>query len=156
MLRNMLRARPDNEPVPDWFVENLLRDYLNQKFLLNPPLEPKEGTDFKALKEHDETEVEVSDNESYQKEFTKNQVRVLNYLSQQFSYEELKELAETDETELPTDLQTKWQDIIKLFGERTDYVDKMDYWVKSTRWAKWAVDNWSEACAPNDAPNDSL
>ena len=25
----------DNEPVPEWFVDNLLRDYLNQKFLLN-------------------------------------------------------------------------------------------------------------------------
>ena len=34
-------ARPDDEPVPDWFVENLLRDYLNQKFLLDPPLEQK-------------------------------------------------------------------------------------------------------------------
>ena len=29
---------PDDKPVPEWFVENLLRDYLNQKFLLNPPL----------------------------------------------------------------------------------------------------------------------
>ena len=34
-------TRPDNEPVPEWFVENLLRDYLNQKFLLNPPLPVK-------------------------------------------------------------------------------------------------------------------
>ena len=34
-------TRPDNEPVPDWFVENLLRDYLNQKFLLSPPLPVK-------------------------------------------------------------------------------------------------------------------
>ena len=30
-----------DEPVPEWFVENLLRDYLNQKFLLNPPLPTK-------------------------------------------------------------------------------------------------------------------
>ena len=139
-------ARPDDEPVPEWFVENLLRDYLNQKFLLDPPLEPKAGTDFKALKEHDETEVEVSDNESYQKEFTNGQVRVLNYLSKEFTYDELKQLSNTDETELPSEIHTKWDDIIKLFGERTDYGDRMDYWVKSTRWAKWAVDNWSEAC----------
>ena len=27
-------TRPDTETVPEWFVENLLRDYLNQKFLL--------------------------------------------------------------------------------------------------------------------------
>ena len=146
-------SKPDNEPVPDWFVENLLRDYLNQKFLLNPPLEPKEGTDFKALKEHDETDVEVSDNESYQKEFTKNEVRVLNYLSNQFGYEELAQISSTDETELPSELQRKWDDTIKLFGERTDYVERVDYWVKSTRWAKWAVDNWNEACdGPDDTP----
>ena len=41
MLLIMHHTRPDNEPVPEWFVENLLRDYLNQKFLLNPPLPVK-------------------------------------------------------------------------------------------------------------------
>ena len=34
-------SQPDSRPVPDWFVENLLRDYLNQKFLLDPPLPVK-------------------------------------------------------------------------------------------------------------------
>ena len=123
--------------------------------MLNPPLLPKEGTDFDIVKEHDETEVEVSDNESYQKEFTKSQVRVLNYLSNQFGYEELEQISSTDETELPSELQRKWDDIIKLFGESTVYYSKVDYWVKSTRWAKWAVDNWNEACdGPDDTPCD--
>jgi len=40
-VANYASTRPDNEPVPEWFVENLLRDYLNQKFLLNPPLPVK-------------------------------------------------------------------------------------------------------------------
>jgi len=40
-------SKPDNEPVPDWFVENLLRDYLNQKFLLDPPLPVKYGVETK-------------------------------------------------------------------------------------------------------------
>jgi len=48
-------ARPDNEPVPDWFVENLLRDYLNQKFLLDPPLQPKKGIEFEELRTIDES-----------------------------------------------------------------------------------------------------
>lgn len=34
--------KPDNEAVPEYFVENLLRDWINQKFLLNPPLQPKQ------------------------------------------------------------------------------------------------------------------
>ena len=33
----------EKEPVPEWFVDNLLRDYLNQKFLLNPPLQSRDG-----------------------------------------------------------------------------------------------------------------
>ena len=31
----------DDEPVPEFFVENELRHWLNDKFLLNPPLPPK-------------------------------------------------------------------------------------------------------------------
>lgn len=33
--------KPEDEEVPEYFVENELRGYLNQKFLLNPPLQPK-------------------------------------------------------------------------------------------------------------------
>ena len=33
--------KPKDEIVPNYFVENLLRDWINQKFLLNPPLPPK-------------------------------------------------------------------------------------------------------------------
>ena len=47
-------SEPDNKPVPEWFVENLLRDYLNQKFLLDPPLPIKQGIDKEGLTEHEE------------------------------------------------------------------------------------------------------
>lgn len=33
--------KPDTEEVPEYFVENELRNYLNQKFLLDPPLQLK-------------------------------------------------------------------------------------------------------------------
>lgn len=32
---------PDDEPVPEFFVENELRNWVNKRFLLDPPLEPK-------------------------------------------------------------------------------------------------------------------
>jgi hypothetical protein len=32
---------PDDQPVPDMFVENELRNWINQRFLLDPPLQPK-------------------------------------------------------------------------------------------------------------------
>ena len=44
---------PDNKPVPEWFVENLLRDYLNQKFLLDPQLPIKTDVERKELSEMD-------------------------------------------------------------------------------------------------------
>jgi len=57
-VADVAAAQPDDEPVPDWFVENLLRDYLNQKFLLDPPLSPKHGVDIKkTLREQREEEV---------------------------------------------------------------------------------------------------
>lgn len=34
-------TKPDDEVVPDFFVENELRHWLNDKFLLDPPLQPK-------------------------------------------------------------------------------------------------------------------
>ena len=34
--------KSDDEVVPEYFVENELRNWLNEKFLLNPPLQPKQ------------------------------------------------------------------------------------------------------------------
>ena len=36
--------KPDDEEVPEFFVENELRHWLNEKFLLDPPLSPKNIT----------------------------------------------------------------------------------------------------------------
>ena len=40
-IAELAASKPDSEPVPEYFVENELRNWLNQKFLLNPPLSPK-------------------------------------------------------------------------------------------------------------------
>ena len=59
-VADVAASQPDDEPVPDWFVENLLRDYLNQKFLLDPPLGPKHGVDIKkTLREQKEQQGSV-------------------------------------------------------------------------------------------------
>ena len=54
-------GRPADEPVPEWFVENLLRDYLNQKFLLNPPLPTKMDVDFTTKVEVEENQLDLDD-----------------------------------------------------------------------------------------------
>jgi len=39
-ISELASSKPKNEPVPDFFVENELRNWLNAKFLINPPLQP--------------------------------------------------------------------------------------------------------------------
>lgn len=41
-IAEIASEKPDNEEVPEYFVENELRKYLNEKFLLDPPLSPKQ------------------------------------------------------------------------------------------------------------------
>lgn len=40
-ISNIASEKPDDEVVPEYFVENELRKWVNDKFLLNPPLPPK-------------------------------------------------------------------------------------------------------------------
>jgi hypothetical protein len=40
-IANIASEKPDDEEVPEYFVENELRKWVNEKFLLNPPLPPK-------------------------------------------------------------------------------------------------------------------
>ena len=40
-IAELASDRPDDEVVPEYFVENELRKWVNDKFLLNPPLPPK-------------------------------------------------------------------------------------------------------------------
>ena len=44
-ISNIASEKPDDEIVPDYFVENELRNWLNDKFLLDPPLQPKRPSD---------------------------------------------------------------------------------------------------------------
>jgi hypothetical protein len=40
-IANLASDKPNDEEVPDYFVENELRKWVNDKFLLNPPIPPK-------------------------------------------------------------------------------------------------------------------
>jgi hypothetical protein len=40
-IADIASEKPDNEEVPEYFVENELRKWINDKFLLNPSLPPK-------------------------------------------------------------------------------------------------------------------
>jgi len=49
-IANIASLQPDDKEVPEFFVENELRRWLNEKFLLNPPLEPKTKFDKMKIK----------------------------------------------------------------------------------------------------------
>lgn len=46
-ISEVASEKPDDEIVPDYFVENELRHWLNEKFFLDPPLSPKQTSDQK-------------------------------------------------------------------------------------------------------------
>ena len=49
-ISELASEKPNDEPVPEFFVENELRSWINQRFLLDPPLEPKKLDSFDDVK----------------------------------------------------------------------------------------------------------
>lgn len=49
-VADVASLEPDDKEVPEYFVENELRKWLNEKFLLNPPLPPKTKIPKRKLK----------------------------------------------------------------------------------------------------------
>ena len=100
-------TRPSNEPVPDWFVENLLRDYLNQKFLLNPPLPVKIDIEKTPIKESENPFGLLGDNWKdqilkHEKNLTKNELK----------YKKLADNVEGMNVTIPVDIQDGAEPVI--------------------------------------------
>lgn len=59
-IANIASEKPDDEEVPEYFVENELRKWINDKFLLDPALPPKTNDsndiDIKGINEQEEEE----------------------------------------------------------------------------------------------------
>ena len=70
-ISNIASVKPDDAPVPEFFVENELREWVNKRFLLDPPLAPKELESF--------NDVNTSFNDSEEEDnLTENIQNVLN------------------------------------------------------------------------------
>jgi len=59
-IADIASEKPDDEEVPEFFVENELRYWLNEKFLLDPPLSPKNPTP-KEKESLDESYIRLSE-----------------------------------------------------------------------------------------------
>ena len=74
--------------------------------------------------------------------FNRKDIIILNYLTKRYTKDGLKEVWET--ASLWGNRKDKWLDIMKLFGIVIDANDP-EQWVRSSRYARWAWDNWDEA-----------
>jgi hypothetical protein len=66
-IAEVASKKPDDEEVPEFFVENELRHWLNEKFLLDPPLQPKEVKG----KQLNEGQYDYEDSEEYYEKIDK-------------------------------------------------------------------------------------
>ena len=81
--------------------------------------------------------------------FTPKEIVIMNYIAKKYTLEELSEI--TTESLPWGDMKTKWDNVMKLFSIPTDSVEDFTY---SSRYARWAKDNWSEATDPYDESID--
>ena len=71
---------------------------------------------------------------------TKQEVSILNQISRRFTFPELKQISDTDATQIPREITTKYSAFIKLFG--INDTSKAEAWEYGRIYAKWIVDNW--------------
>ena len=114
-IAELAASKPDSEPVPEYFVENELRKWVNQKFLLNPPLPAKnlnesEEDDWEWAKEI-EIKTDLTPAQIYNR-YEMFPVEVVGpYIAGQFSdvtYEGGRLILETD----------GWCDFVDLFEDK--------------------------------------
>ena len=114
----------------------------------NPLNEAQEGKDGKDL----EAKLNADDGYEVYEPFTRSETTILNFLVKEFTMEELKTVAEHDDTQWPGGLYDKWSSTLKLVGERTSTPEELG---KSTRFARWILDNYRNA-GVEDFGDDSL
>jgi hypothetical protein len=75
-IANIASEKPDDEEVPEYFVENELRKWINDKFLLDPSLPPKTNDstdiDIKGINEQEEEEEPKQETPELTPDFYKN------------------------------------------------------------------------------------
>lgn len=96
-----------------------------------------------------DAEIELTSNDAYIEEtpITKQEATILNLVLDRFSIEELNELVSNDVAEIGSDVENKWINFVKLIGET---VNTPETFTKSTRWAKWMLDNLDKAEYENE------
>ena len=67
-IANLADSMPNNQEVPEYFVENELRKWVNDKFILDPPIPPKTSDDKLSPIDVDNTEETITEEKLSKKE----------------------------------------------------------------------------------------
>ena len=67
-IANLADSMPNNQEVPEYFVENELRKWVNDKFMLDPPIQPKTSDDKLSPIDVDNTEETITEQKLSKKE----------------------------------------------------------------------------------------
>ena len=137
----------DNYWYPDYDFNQDFREYMMEEYYdelrgnINEQVEKAGGGES-----HDGV-LDVVDAYIEKTPTTKQEANILNLVLDRFSIEELNELVSNDLTEINIDVEKKWRNFVKLIGERANTPETF---TKSTRWAKWLLDNLDKAEYENE------
>jgi len=132
----------DNYWYPDYDFNQDFREYMMEEYYDELRGNINEQKNYDA-------EIELTMNDAYIEEtpITKQEANILNLVLDRFSIEELNELVSNDLTEIGSEVENKWINFVKLIGETANTPETF---TKSTRWAKWMLDNLDKAEYENE------
>jgi hypothetical protein len=129
-ISEIASIEPDDKEVPEFFVENELRRWLNEKFLLDPPLRPKTKIPKRTLKVSESELIDlvgmiIESNEDINLIMKRRHVGLLQSIQ--------KQIEETDPN---------------MFGDEFEYADNIISWALDDIFAQpgneWLEDRYDE------------
>ena len=132
----------DSYWYPDYDINQDFMDRMGEEYYDQLKGTMNEGKSYGA-------EIELDHNNAYIEAgpITKTEIQILNMIMGKFSQQELTDLTTIDYHNVGLDLEIKWSNFIKLIGEKTG---NSEDFAKSTRWAKWVLDNRDRAEGANE------
>ena len=132
----------DSYWYPDYDINQDFMDRMGEAYYDQLKGTMNEGKSYGA-------EIELDHNNAYIEAgpITKTEIQILNMIMGKFSQQELTDLTTIDYHNVGLDLEIKWSNFIKLIGEKTG---NSEDFAKSTRWAKWVLDNRDRAEGANE------
>ena len=111
-VADLADEKPDDEEVPEYFVENELRKWINDKFLLDPPIPSKTFNRKLLPKDIDDTDETLTEQKLSKKELFQDMVNEkLEYIK--------KRCVDADDVTFPNDISFSTCDTVDLVDSIT-------------------------------------